>query len=797
MKIKKLTLIELLITIMVLGLLAALAIPQFTGVKANADVASFKNDIDTLTKAIDESYVKSDSLPLGEKITLTSSELLDTIYATGDSGTNLYKIDIAKSGEYHSKLKSKIDADSYFIYSMETGKVFYTKAMINGEDQIFYTMEYIALKNAKIGSKALINGMAISQTEPVQTITGQVPLNFNVEVSVNGAIVPVTTEDVVFEGEINLMAAVKYKTFTAETTLSNGINTVSVKVNSSVSNFKINLGDDEIPIVPDVPTSKPVAVISMTPELDLTTTTNIVWGYENSTAVEGRTITNAEWEGKQDLYAVNGDYTVKLRVQDSTGIWSDWTEKTFTVSTKPVAVITMTPEENLTTTTNITWSYADSTASGSKTITDAQWEGKQDSYTTDGSYTVKLKVKDSSGVWSDWTQKTFIVVQPDGVKSIIAGLHFTLLLKEDGTLWATGKNEYGQLGNGTTNNSNTFIQIQSNVKSVVAGDYHTVVLKEDGTLWATGRNNKGQLGNGSTTDSSSFIQVQANVKDIFAKNLRTFIIKEDNSLWSTGHNDYGQLGIGNTTDRNSFIQVQSGVKNVELGNYHTLIVKEDGTLWATGKNTSGQLGTGNKINQNTFLQVNTNVKSVAVSSHYTFVIKDDNTLWATGWNYYGTLGSGNTTDSNVFIHVQSNVKSVVVGGNHALIIKEDNTLWITGSNAFGQLGTDTFNDASTFQQVQSNVKTIVATADRSFIIKQDGTLWATGKNDYGQTGNGNNTDLKVFTQVQTGVSKISSNYYYTIIVKNGGAILGTGHNAYGQLGTGNFNSSNLFIQSQQ
>ena len=414
MKHKKLTLIELIITILVLGLLAALAIPQFTGVKANADVASFKNDIDTLSKAMDESYIKDDSLPLGEKVIITDTELLDTIYATGDSGTNLYKIDLTKSSKYHSKLKSKIDADSYFIYSMETGKVFYTKPVIDGDGQTLYTMEYIGLSNIVLGSTPLISGMSVPVTEPVQTITGEVPATATVEVSVNGTNLPVTMEDVVFEGKMDLLAGVKMKTFTAQATLSNGTNTVTVKVDSQVTNFKINLGEGTTPVVPEdpKPITKPTAVISMTPEQGLTTTTNISWSHVNSTVAEGRTITAAEWEGKQDIYANTGSYTVRLRVQDSTGVWSEWTEKTFEVFSKPIAVITLTPENNLTTSTNIIWSYSNSIISGNSSIADAQWEGKQDTYGAEGFYTVRLKVKDSNEIWSDWAEKTIKISFP-------------------------------------------------------------------------------------------------------------------------------------------------------------------------------------------------------------------------------------------------------------------------------------------------------------------------------------------------------------------------------------------------
>ena len=73
----------------------------------------------------------------------------------------------------------------------------------------------------------------------------------------------------------------------------------------------------------------------------------------------------------------------------------------------------------------------------------------------------------------------------------------SLILKNDGTLWGTGDNQYGQLGLGDTTNRNTFTQITTNtdnVKSVYCGGSHAFILKNDGTLWGCGRNDYGQLG---------------------------------------------------------------------------------------------------------------------------------------------------------------------------------------------------------------------------------------------------------------------------------------------------------------
>jgi alpha-tubulin suppressor-like RCC1 family protein len=94
------------------------------------------------------------------------------------------------------------------------------------------------------------------------------------------------------------------------------------------------------------------------------------------------------------------------------------------------------------------------------------------------------------------------------------------------------------------------------VKALAASGYHSLILKEDGSVWATGYNSEGQLGTGNTTNRSSFTQVDASgVKALAAGNGHSLILKEDGSVWATGNNDNGKLGTGDSTSRSSFTQV--------------------------------------------------------------------------------------------------------------------------------------------------------------------------------------------------------------------------------------------------
>jgi hypothetical protein len=187
---------------------------------------------------------------------------------------------------------------------------------------------------------------------------------------------------------------------------------------------------------------------------------------------------------------------------------------------------------------------------------------------------------------------------------VSAGSDHTAAIREDGTLWTWGYNGEGQLGRFPSSVSYSAIPgkitEQGPWASVSAGDHHTAAVKEDGTLWAWGRNTEGQLGLGNSTSADYPEQVKSSGGNddewvsVSAGFRYTAAVKGDGEMWTWGQNYYGQLGLDDTDDRYSPVHVGKGDNwaSVSAGGNHITALRDDGTLWAWGRNYYGQLGDG-------------------------------------------------------------------------------------------------------------------------------------------------------------------------------------------------------------
>lgn len=187
-----------------------------------------------------------------------------------------------------------------------------------------------------------------------------------------------------------------------------------------------------------------------------------------------------------------------------------------------------------------------------------------------------------------------------------------------------------------------------------AAGLYTVAIRRDGSLWAWGHNNRGQLGDGTRQYRATPVRIMGSVVAVSATREHTAAILADSSLWLWGDNRYGKLGDGRRTtydgddriledcNRRTPTYAMDDVMAVSAGHYHTMAIRSDSSLWGWGYNKYGQLGDGTRVDKVTPLRIMENVRSVSAGKFNTMAIKADNSLWAWGFNTYGHLGDGTT-----------------------------------------------------------------------------------------------------------------------------------------------------------
>jgi calcium-activated chloride channel regulator 4 len=349
------------------------------------------------------------------------------------------------------------------------------------------------------------------------------------------------------------------------------------------------------------------------------------------------------------------------------------------------------------------------------------------------------------------------MIASDQVKwvAIEGGYLHTIALKSNGTLWAWGSNDSGQLGDGTNSNKNSPVQIGSDTtwSAIAAGYLHTIALKSNGTLWTWGYNSSGQLGDGTNSNKNSPVQIGSDTtwRAIAAGEWHTIALKSDGTLWAWGSNYFGQLGDGTNSNRNSPVQIGSDTRWVAIaaGDWHTIALKSNGTLWAWGRNSDGQLGDGTNSNRNSPVRIGTDTRwrAIAAGDLHTIALKSNGTLWAWGDNGYGQLGDGTNSDRNSPVRIGSDTTwtAIADGKWHTIALKSNGTLWAWGHNAFGQLGDGTNSNRNSPVQIGSDT-TWVSIAGGYFhtiALKSNDTLWTWGWNSFGQLGDGTNISKKI------------------------------------------------------
>jgi alpha-tubulin suppressor-like RCC1 family protein len=344
-------------------------------------------------------------------------------------------------------------------------------------------------------------------------------------------------------------------------------------------------------------------------------------------------------------------------------------------------------------------------------------------------------------------------VQAQCWESVQAGYAHSLGIKKDGSLWSWGRGAKGQLGNGDANLASltpTRIGTATNWQAVSTGIFHSLALKKDGTIWAWGYNNAGQIGDGTFDDRFTPTQIGTDNdwQAIETGHYFCLALKKDGTLWAWGDNTNGQLGDGIYLSkvRPTKVGADNDWQFINADLNSSLAIKKDGTLWTWGLNNDSKLGYQPLVpNQDIPNKVGTdnNWLSAAMGLNHVVAVKKDGTLWSWGGNELGQLGDLTTINKILPAQVgtEKDWQSVAAGDGYSLALKKDKTIWSWGdvaSNRYiGILGNGAFYGNSVpLQTGVAEWQSISAGKTYAFAIKSDASLWAWGYNDNGQLGNG-------------------------------------------------------------
>jgi alpha-tubulin suppressor-like RCC1 family protein len=377
-----------------------------------------------------------------------------------------------------------------------------------------------------------------------------------------------------------------------------------------------------------------------------------------------------------------------------------------------------------------------------------------------------------------------------GWAAVTAGGRHTCATRTDGTLWCWGRNNLGQLGDGTTTDSPAPSQVGTSYGWVgpSVGYQHTCATRSDASIWCWGWNSSGQLGDTTKATRTSPVRVASpRAFASVAAGYRHTCALSSGLMYCWGWNGAGQLGDRTTTDRLVPVGVQLPMlaARVVTGSDHSCAVDAtaNSSLWCWGFNGSGQDGDGTTGNLDVPTAVGQHVwVRVSSSNGSTCAIRGDGSLWCWGENIYGKLGDGTTIRRLVPTRIGTFTDwlAVAADASGTCGLRGTGTPWCWGRSAdLGQHLTPT-----QVPSAQNSLRSLEMRNNHACGIDVNRALWCWGVNSSGELGDGTLTDRPAPVRVGTDANwvRVTTGVWHTCGIRTDGSAWCWGNNGNGQLG---------------